>query len=126
MVSNSIPQNPDIIESEIKVTYNEDESANICPPRDFLLNARNQWNISLIGHFIGGSFSFKFVREQALKLWSNLGLTRVYYSSKCYFTFRFNTLEERNNILGLNSVQIGGKTVSNSLDGGLHLQTKCC
>lgn len=84
-------------------------SVNIEPPKDFLLNAQKQWDSSFIGHFIGGSFAFKFVREQAFKLWKNVGLTRVYYSSKGYFTFRFATVEQKNKVLSLNSVYIGGK-----------------
>lgn len=96
---------------QIEVTYNEDGSANVFPPRDFLLNAQKRWDARLIGHFIGGSHSFKFVKEQALKLWSNMGLTRVFYSSKGYFTFCFNTVEEKDKILNLRSIQIGGKTM---------------
>lgn len=111
LVSDSVPQQTQASIPNIEVSYNEDGFANISPPREFLVKAQKQWDSSLTGHFIGGSFSFKFIREQAMKLWSNLGLSRVYYSSKGYFTFRFNTVEMKNKILGLNSVQIGGKTM---------------
>lgn len=95
----------------VEITYNDDGSANIFPSRELLLNAQKQWETSLIGHFIGGSFAFKFVRDQAFRLWNNLGLSRVYYSSKGYFTFRFKTVEEKNRVLALNTVQMGGKTL---------------
>lgn len=29
------------------------------------------WETSIIGYFIGGSFDYKFVREQTMKMWSN-------------------------------------------------------
>lgn len=74
------------------------------------MNARKLWNISLIGHFIGGSFEFKFFHDHAFKLWENKGLTRVFYISKGYFTFKFATVQEKNEILALNLVQTGGKT----------------
>ncbi|XP_074342467.1 uncharacterized protein LOC141680033 [Apium graveolens] len=106
---NTPPSTP--CSSQHKVTYNEDGSANVEPPREFLLQAQVQWESSLIGHFIGTSFSFKFVKEQAFKIWQNKGLSRVFYSSKHYFTFKYNTVAEKDAILKLNLVQIGGKTL---------------
>lgn len=37
--------------------------------KKFLTNARKLWSSSIIGHFIGGSFEFIFVRDQAFKFW---------------------------------------------------------
>lgn len=92
-------------------SYNEDGSVNLIPSKEFLLDARKQWDSSCIGHFIGGILDFKFVREKALQMWKSKGLSRVYYNSKGYFTFRFEKVEEMKAILGLNSVQLGGRTL---------------
>lgn len=89
--------------------FNEDGSATINPPHSFLVATIKQWDSSLIGHFVGGSFSFKFVREQAMKLWGNLGLAKVFFNSKGYYTFKFNTIVEKDKILALNVRNIGGK-----------------
>lgn len=96
--------------SNVSFTYNEDGTVNLVPSDEFLEKGRKQWYTSIIGHFIGGSFDFKFVREQTLKLWKNRGLSRVYYSSKGYFTLRFGTIAEKDAVLALNAVQIGDKT----------------
>lgn len=96
---------------QTKVTFNEDGSANVEPPREFLLQAQVQWETSLIGYFIGGSFAFKFVKEQAFKFWQNKGLLKVFYSSKGYFTFKFKNIAEKDAIHKLHSVQMGGKTM---------------
>ncbi|KAL8092426.1 hypothetical protein AgCh_034633 [Apium graveolens] len=95
----------------VQIIFNEDGSATLKPPKEFLQNARKMWDTSLLGHFIGGSFDFKFVRDTAFKMWKNKGLTRVFYSSKGYFTFKFTTVQEKNAVLALNSVQIGGRTL---------------
>lgn len=92
-----------------QITFNEDGSATLKPPLGFLSNARKLWETSLIGHFIGGSFDFKIVRDQAFKMRKNKGLSRVFYSSKGYFTFKFSSVKEKNDVLALNSVQIGGR-----------------
>lgn len=93
------------------ITYNEDGTAVVKFSREYMVNAQKKWDNSIIGHFIGGGFAFKFVREQAHRIWRNKGLTGVFYSSKGYYTFRFGTKEERNVALNLNTVQIGGKTL---------------
>lgn len=46
-----------------------------------------------------------------MKLWKNKVLSRVYFSSKGYFTFRFGSLEEKDAIFRLNTVQMGGRTL---------------
>lgn len=97
--------------SNVAFTYNGDGLVNLMPSDEFLHNGRKQWDTSIIGHFIGGSFDFKFVREQTFKIWKNGGLSKVYYSSKGYFTMRFNSVEAKDAALGLHSVQIGGKTM---------------
>lgn len=96
---------------EAAITFNDDGSASVNFSMSYLVRAQKQWETSIVGHFIGGNFAFKFVREQAYKLWQNKGLTGVYYSSKGYYTFRFSTLEERNVALNLTTVQMGGKTL---------------
>lgn len=93
------------------IIFNEDGSATLQPPKHFLSNARKSWATSLIGRFIGGSFDFKFVRDQAFRLWKNNGLSRVFYSSKGYFTFKFTYVKEKDEVLCLNIVQMGGKTL---------------
>lgn len=70
---------------------------------------RKQWDSSLIGHFVSGSFSFKFIHEQAMKLWGNLGLVKVFFNFKGYYTFKFNSIAEKDKILALNVVNISGK-----------------
>ncbi|KAL8108690.1 hypothetical protein AgCh_024958 [Apium graveolens] len=100
------PQN-----ANVSFTYNEDGSVNLLLNDDFLKNGIKQWESSITCHFIGGIFDFKFVRDHAFKLWKNKELSRVYYSSKGYFTFRFNTVANKNIVLNLNSVQMGGKTL---------------
>lgn len=94
-----------------QIIFNEDGSATLKPPKNFLLNARKSYKTSPIGHFIGGNFDFRFVRDQAFRLWKNKGLFRVFYSSKGYFTFKFTTVKEKDEVLSLNSVQMGGKTL---------------
>lgn len=99
--------NDDFLEST--VIDNGDGTATISLPRSFLEEARKQWDSSCIGHFVGGSFSFKYVKEQTLKLWGNSGLKDVFYNSKGYFTFKFETVDEMKRVLALISVGIGGK-----------------
>ena len=96
-------------ECESEVEFNGDGSASINLPRSFLMEARKQWNTSCIGHFIGGSFPFKFVKDKVTKLWSNMGLKNVFFNSKGFFTFKFETIKEMETVLSLNSVNIGGK-----------------
>lgn len=73
--------------------HNEDGSISLMPSEEFLDNTHKQWDSSLIGHFIGGSFDFKFVRDQVFIIWKAKGLSLVYNSSKGYFTFRFGTID---------------------------------
>lgn len=108
-VRKNIPNATPTVDHEVQITYNDDGSANVQPSTSFLINANKQWETSLIGHFVGGGFAFKFVREQAFKLWKHKGLSRVFYSSKGFFTFRFSTIAEKDNILQLGSVQMGNK-----------------
>ena len=63
---------------ESNIEFNHDGTATLNLPRSFLVNARKQWNSSCVGHFIGGGFAFKFVKEKAMKLWSNMGLENVF------------------------------------------------
>ncbi|KAL8115351.1 hypothetical protein AgCh_021999 [Apium graveolens] len=100
--SDMVKSNADI--GEPGFSYNEDGSVTLIPTREFLLESRKQWDTSYIGHFIGSSFDFKFVRDRALSMWQKKGLSKVYYNSKGYFTFKFGTVEEMNHILDLNSV----------------------
>ena len=83
------------------------------PPLTFLeafwKMQRKKWDTSCIGHFIGGSFPFKFVKDKVTKMWGNMGLQNVFFSSKGYFTFKFGSVEEMEKVLALNSVNIGGK-----------------
>lgn len=97
--------------TNVSFTYNEDGNVNLIPSDEFLDEGRKQWDTSIIGHFIGSSFDFKFVSEKTMKLWKNKGLSRVYYSSRGYFTLRFGTIAEKDAVLALNAVQIGGKTL---------------
>lgn len=94
-----------------QIIFNEDGSNTLKPPQNFLCNARKMWESCLISHFIGGSFDFKYVREQAFRMWKNMGLSRVFYSFKGYFTFKFTTVKEKDEVLALNSVELGGKTM---------------
>ena len=110
VVKNTVYEKPQFSPNN-PVSFNEDGSANIHPPEEFLINAKKQWSSSLIGHFIGGGFAFNFVKEQAFKLWKNLGLLKVYFSSKGYYTFKFNTVEEKDFVLGQYTAQMGGKTL---------------
>lgn len=91
------------------VVVNDDGSSTISLPRSFLEKSRTRWATSCIGHFVGGSFAFKYVKNQAMKLWMNKGLMEVFYSSKGYYTFQFGTLDEMKAVLALNSVTMGGK-----------------
>ncbi|XP_074342079.1 uncharacterized protein LOC141679484 [Apium graveolens] len=111
IVTKNIPSKEPASSETAKVTFNEDGSATIQPPKNFLASVRKNWSTSIIGHFIGGSFEFRFVREQAFKLWKNHGLSRVFYSSKGNFTFKLNSEIEKQKILGLNSVVMGGRTL---------------
>lgn len=43
------------------ITYNEDGSATVKFSNDFFFKAQKQWETSIIGYFIGGSFAFKFI-----------------------------------------------------------------
>lgn len=109
IVVKNIPNTGTSQSGSAHIIFSEDGSATLKPPKDFWVNARKMWSTSLIGHFIGGSFDFKFVRDHAFKLWKNKGLSRVFYCSKGYFTFKFATVQEKNEILALNSIQVGGK-----------------
>lgn len=55
-------------------SYNEDGYVNLIAPREFLTEARKQWDPSCIGHFIGGSFDFKFVKDRAPSMWKRKGI----------------------------------------------------
>lgn len=44
-------------------------------------------------------------------MWKNRGLLNVFYNSKGYFTFKFDTVENMKAILNLSSIQMGGKTL---------------
>lgn len=57
-----------------QIIFNEDGYATLKPPKLFLSNARKSWETSLTGHFIGGSFDFKFVRDHLDygKTWASL------------------------------------------------------
>ena len=92
-----------------KISLNGDGTANLELPHSFLVEARKQWSTSCIGHFVGASLQFKYVKEQTMKLWSNNGLKNVYYNSKGYYTFRFETEAEMKKAMALRSLQIGGK-----------------
>lgn len=111
--SDMVRKNTEMPKSKSKVSwsYNDDGSINLIPPRKFLLEAHKKWDSSCIGHFVGGSFDFKFVKDRALSMWRHCGLQNVYYNSKGYFTFRFGKIEEVEGNLSLNSVQIGGRTL---------------
>lgn len=97
------------VEPDIRI---DGDSAHVTLPMEFLLNSRKRWTTSsCIGHFVGGSFSFKFVKERVTKLWGNAGLKDVFFSSKGYYTFEFDSENEMKAVLGLNSVAIGGKSL---------------
>ena len=69
-------------EYDSKVDYNDDGTATLSLPRSFLENARKKWDTSCIGHFIGGSFPFKFVKDKATILWGNLGFRMCFSALK--------------------------------------------
>ena len=92
-----------------KISLNGDGTASLELPHSFLIEARKQWSSSCIGHFVGASLQFKYVKDQTMKLWSNKGLKNVYYNSKGYYTFRFETEVEMKKVLALRSIQLGGK-----------------
>ncbi|WOH03943.1 hypothetical protein DCAR_0623348 [Daucus carota subsp. sativus] len=94
-----------------KISLNGDGTATLELPHSFLIEARKQWSSSCIGHFVGASLQFKYVKEQTMKLWSNNGLKNVYYNSKGYYTFRFETEAEMKKVLALRSIQIEGKRI---------------
>ena len=91
------------------ISDNGDGTATLELPRAFLLKARGQWSTSCIGHFVGPSWQFRYVKEQATKLWSNSGLKNVYYNSKGFYTFRFGEEADMKKVLALGSVQMNGK-----------------
>ncbi|KAL8104169.1 hypothetical protein AgCh_028413 [Apium graveolens] len=95
-----------------QIIFNKDGSATFRPPKTFLSNARKIWVTSIIGHFIGGSFNFIFVRDQAFKFLKNMGLSRFFYSLKEYFIFKFDSVKVKNEVLALNSVQMGALDLS--------------
>ena len=111
MLTKNIQSNKPSTHLDAEVIYNEDGTATINPSKDFLIHARQQWNSSLIGHFIRSSFDFKYIKERAFKHWKSKGLKNVYYSSKGYFTFKFSIVEEKDAILRFNSIQVGEKTM---------------
>ena len=108
IVAPLVPQN-DSSAPEPSLSYNVDGSANLSPPKSFLLAGRKRWATSCIGYFVGGGFSFKFVKENALKMWKNRGLLNVYFNSKGYYTFEFKTEDEMKSFLGASSMMMGGK-----------------
>lgn len=67
-VKEGIPTTTPNFKHKATFVTNEDGSLTIIPPKEFLVQARQQWNTSCIGHFIGGSFDFKFVRDRAMNL----------------------------------------------------------
>lgn len=67
MLTKNTP-NATVTESQATVTHNKDCYATVDFSHEFLIKSQEQWNSSLIAHFIGGSFSFKFVKEQVLRL----------------------------------------------------------
>ncbi|KAL8102690.1 hypothetical protein AgCh_027277 [Apium graveolens] len=109
LVKQSIPNINPSFEDKVAFSNNPDGSLNLIPPREFLVQARQQWDTSCIGHFIGGGFDFKFVREQAMGLWKKRGLLNVFYNTKGYFTFKFDTTEHMKAVLNLNYIQMGGR-----------------
>lgn len=111
MVRQNIPNDTPRPRPRAGFSCNEDGSVNLIPTREFLIQARKQWDSSCIGHFIGGGLDFKFVKDRALSMWRKKGLQNVYHNSKGYFTFRFGNIEEMQYVLRLNSVQIGGRTL---------------
>lgn len=111
VVAQSVPNTQTSEVPNVAISYNLDGSSNINPTKEFLLNARKQWESSFIGHFIGVRFNFTFIKEQAMKMWKNKGLMDVYFSPRGYYTFRFKTVAEKDALLHLNSVQIGGKNM---------------
>lgn len=74
IVTKNVPITETSTNNNAQIVFNEDGSATLKPPKDFLTNARKMWEMSLIDHFIGGSFDFKYVCEHAFKLWKNKGL----------------------------------------------------
>lgn len=93
-------------ENNSNIVHNGDGTATLNLPIEFLETAIKQWNTSCIGHFVGGSFVFKFVKDQALKLRGNMGLTDIFYSSKGHFRFKFETITNMQKVLALNFVMI--------------------
>ena len=79
----------------------DDDGTTIMLPREFLMQSHKRWSTSCIGHFVGGGFSFKFVKERTMKLWSNCGLKNVFFSSKGYYTFEFETETNISILLGI-------------------------
>lgn len=71
IVSKNVNTPQVISDVDSKFTFNEDGSANLKLPREYLLNAQKHWDTSLIDHFIDGGFAFIFIREQAFKIWKN-------------------------------------------------------
>lgn len=78
IVKKTIPATNTSSNDKSQIIFNEDGSDTLKPPQNFLCNARKMWESSLISHFIGGSFDFKYVREQAFRMWKNMGLSRVF------------------------------------------------
>lgn len=40
LVSQSLPKVPDFVIPDVEISFNDDGSANVCPPKDFLINAK--------------------------------------------------------------------------------------
>ncbi|KAL8149116.1 hypothetical protein AgCh_006209 [Apium graveolens] len=92
------------------------DTVNLVRSDEFLEKGTRQWDTSIIGHYIGSSFDFKFVRDQTMKLWKHKGLSRVYYSSRGYFTLHCGTVEGTDAVLAINTVQIGTKQIPEKIE----------
>lgn len=61
IVTKNVPNTETGSSETAQIVFNDDGSTTLKPPKQFLTNARKMWSTSLIGHFIGGSFDFKFI-----------------------------------------------------------------
>lgn len=103
----------DSISSNCVVSYNVvDNSATIKLPMDFLIKSRERWtSTSIAGYFIGKNLAFSVVKEEAFKVWGNLGLKNVFEYPKGFYTFQFAAEYEKENVLADGPYLLRGKVL---------------
>lgn len=89
----------------------EDGVISIKPPSVVFKRGLELWSNSLVGCFLHSKLPFKVVEPIDQKLWGSLGLSKVLLHEKAYYIFKFNSAEERDNILALGPWYISNKQI---------------